>query len=84
MYSYTLNGIRLSYTLFFTFFSDATVTLERSELVVIEGNNTQNSTLEVCVILVDISGGLRREIAVDGLYMNNTATGTYNMCAKYI
>ena len=55
--------------------------MERNELTVIEGNNTQNSTVEVCVILVDIRGGLRREIAVNVVYMNDTATGTlFHMC----
>ena len=49
--------------------------MEQSELTVIEGNNTQNSTLELCVILADISGGLRRQITVNIIPTNDTATG---------
>lgn len=57
-------------------FSVATVTIDPQQLAIIEGNDTMNTTRELCAVLSDIKGGLQREVTVNINATEYTATGT--------
>ena len=59
----------------FISFSVATVTISPSQLTVVEGNDTLNTTIELCVRLSDVRGGIEREVVVNLATTESTATG---------
>lgn len=54
----------------------ATITIDPQQLAIIEGNDTMNTTRELCAVLSDIKGGLQREVTVNISANEYTATGT--------
>ena len=70
---YELSIYNLSVPLYY---SVATVIISPQQLTVPEGNDTMNTTQELCVILSDVKNGVQREVIVNIAATEETATGT--------
>ena len=52
------------------------VIISPQQLTVPEGNDTMNTTQELCVILSDVKSGVQREVIVNIAATEETVTGT--------
>ena len=64
--------------------SVATVTIAPQQLIIVEGNNTMNSTRQLCVFLGGIMGNVQREVIVNIAATEVTATGIILMAVLAI
>ena len=59
------------------YYSVETVIISPQNLTVPEGNNTMNTTQDLCVILSDAKSGVQREVIVNISATEEIATGSY-------
>lgn len=55
--------------------SVATVTIDPEQLIVAEGNDTMNSTRQLCVLLGGITSSIQREVTVNIAATKEIGTG---------
>ena len=53
----------------------ATVSLQNTELTIVEGNFSNVTFVEICAVLVNVAAGLQRSVEINFTSTSDTATG---------